>query len=208
MWLVQNRDPGMNRLRCVSRPSAGRRPCGSFGEAVLNRRRFGVLGQERKGEVTTPPSVMAQRCRVRRPRIEGIAMSEMFELFVDGKSATRFRLPARDGTIMAVPKPFDTKAQAVAGTAVLREHARHGINRRPLYGDHWQDAAPGPGCQQPVSLPGPCRPNERRTQPYKDGAPGSLGYKQDNIRSKACVQVRAAVVSSTGTVCCIGTLSF
>jgi uncharacterized protein YegP (UPF0339 family) len=64
----------------------------------------------------------------------------MFELFVDGESAFRFRLTAPDGTIMAVSRSFDTKAEAVAGIAAVREYAGMG-----LISDHCTtaiDAAP------------------------------------------------------------------
>lgn len=58
-------------------------------------------------------------------------MAGMFELFVDEESAFRFRLTAPDGTIMAVSRPFDTKTDAVAGIAAVREYAGMG-----LIGDH------------------------------------------------------------------------
>lgn len=54
-------------------------------------------------------------------------MAGMFELFVDAESAFRFRLTAPDGTIMAVSKPFDTKTDAVAGIAAVREYAGMGL---------------------------------------------------------------------------------
>ncbi|MGO4247565.1 YegP family protein [Paenarthrobacter sp. RAF54_2] len=54
-------------------------------------------------------------------------MAGMFELFVDPESAFRFRLTAPDGTIMAVSKPFDTKMDAVAGIAAVREYAGMGL---------------------------------------------------------------------------------
>lgn len=54
-------------------------------------------------------------------------MAGMFELFVDAKSAFRFRLTAPDGTVMAVSKPFDTKTEAVAGIAAVREYAGMGL---------------------------------------------------------------------------------
>lgn len=40
---------------------------------------------------------------------------------------SRFRLTAPDGTIMAVSKPFDTKTDAVAGIAAVREYAGMGL---------------------------------------------------------------------------------
>ncbi|WP_411375016.1 YegP family protein [Arthrobacter sp. MPF02] len=54
-------------------------------------------------------------------------MAGMFELFVDVESTFRFRLTAPDGTIMAVSKPFDTKADAVEGIAAVREYAGMGL---------------------------------------------------------------------------------
>ncbi|MDP9886769.1 YegP family protein [Pseudarthrobacter enclensis] len=54
-------------------------------------------------------------------------MAGMFELFVDAESTFRFRLTAPDGTIMAVSKPFDTKTDAVAGIAAVREYAGMGL---------------------------------------------------------------------------------
>jgi hypothetical protein len=54
-------------------------------------------------------------------------MAGMFELFMDSQSAFRFRLTAPDGTIMAVSKPFDTKTDAVAGIAAVREYAGMGL---------------------------------------------------------------------------------
>jgi uncharacterized protein len=54
-------------------------------------------------------------------------MAGMFELFVDEESAFRFRLTAPDGTIMAVSKPFDSKTDAVAGIAAVREYAGMGL---------------------------------------------------------------------------------
>lgn len=54
-------------------------------------------------------------------------MAGMFELFVDTQSAFRFRLTAPDGTVMAVSKPFETKADAVAGIAAVREYAGMGL---------------------------------------------------------------------------------
>ena len=54
-------------------------------------------------------------------------MAGMFELFVDAKSAFRFRLTAPDGTVMAVSKPFETKTEAVAGIAAVREYAGMGL---------------------------------------------------------------------------------
>ena len=54
-------------------------------------------------------------------------MAGMFELFVDEESAFRFRLTAPDGTIMAVSRPFDTKTDAVAGIAAVREYAGMGL---------------------------------------------------------------------------------
>lgn len=54
-------------------------------------------------------------------------MAGMFELFVDAESAFRFRLTAPDGTVMAVSKPFDTKTDAVAGIAAVREYAGMGL---------------------------------------------------------------------------------
>ena len=54
-------------------------------------------------------------------------MAGMFELFVDMESAFRFRLTAPDGTIMAVSKPFNSKTDAVAGIAAVREYAGTGL---------------------------------------------------------------------------------
>lgn len=54
-------------------------------------------------------------------------MAGMFELFIDAESAFRFRLTAPDGTIMAVSRPFDTKTDAVAGIAAVREYAGMGL---------------------------------------------------------------------------------
>lgn len=54
-------------------------------------------------------------------------MAGLFELFVDEESAFRFRLTAPDGTVMAVSKPFDTKTDAVAGIAAVREYAGTGL---------------------------------------------------------------------------------
>ncbi|TDL31583.1 YegP family protein [Arthrobacter nitrophenolicus] len=54
-------------------------------------------------------------------------MAGMFELFVDEESAFRFRLTAPDGTIMAVSRPFNTKTDAVAGIAAVREYAGMGL---------------------------------------------------------------------------------
>lgn len=54
-------------------------------------------------------------------------MAGMFELFIDAESAFRFRLTAPDGTIMAVSKPFDSKTDAVAGIAAVREYAGMGL---------------------------------------------------------------------------------
>ncbi|MFC9335742.1 YegP family protein [Arthrobacter sp. NPDC057009] len=54
-------------------------------------------------------------------------MAGMFELFVDEEAAYRFRLTAPDGTIMAVSKPFNTKTDAVAGIAAVREYAGMGL---------------------------------------------------------------------------------
>lgn len=54
-------------------------------------------------------------------------MAGMFELFIDTESAFRFRLTAPDGTVMAVSKPFDTKTDAVAGIAAVREYAGMGL---------------------------------------------------------------------------------
>lgn len=54
-------------------------------------------------------------------------MAGMFELYVDAESAFRFRLTAPDGTIMALSKPFDTKTEAVAGIAAVREYAGMGL---------------------------------------------------------------------------------
>lgn len=54
-------------------------------------------------------------------------MAGMFELFIDAESAFRFRLTAPDGTVMAVSKPFDTKTDAVAGIAAVREYAGVGL---------------------------------------------------------------------------------
>lgn len=61
------------------------------------------------------------------PHTGRIAMAGMFELFVDAKSAFRFRLTAPDGTVMAISKPFDTKTEAVAGIAAVREYAGMGL---------------------------------------------------------------------------------
>jgi uncharacterized protein YegP (UPF0339 family) len=58
------------------------------------------------------------------PHTERIAMAGIFELFMDSQSAFRFRLTAPDGTVMAVSKPFDTKSDAVAGIAAVRETNR------------------------------------------------------------------------------------
>ncbi|MEW1808766.1 DUF1508 domain-containing protein [Pseudarthrobacter sp. NPDC080039] len=54
-------------------------------------------------------------------------MAGMFELFMDAESAYRFRLTAPDGTVMAVSKPFNTKSDAVAGIAAVREYAGMGL---------------------------------------------------------------------------------
>ena len=54
-------------------------------------------------------------------------MAGMFELFIDEESAFRFRLTAPDGTIVAVSRPFDTKTDAVAGIAAVREYAGMGL---------------------------------------------------------------------------------
>ena len=54
-------------------------------------------------------------------------MAGMFELIVDAESAFRFRLAAPDGIIMAVSKPFDTKTDAVAGIAAVREYVGLGL---------------------------------------------------------------------------------
>ncbi len=54
-------------------------------------------------------------------------MAGMFELFMDSQSSFRFRLTAPDGTVMAVSKPFDTKTDAVAGIAAVREYAGMGL---------------------------------------------------------------------------------
>lgn len=54
-------------------------------------------------------------------------MAGIFELFVDGESAFRFRLTAPDGTVMAISKSFGTKADAVAGIAAVREYAGMGL---------------------------------------------------------------------------------
>jgi uncharacterized protein YegP (UPF0339 family) len=71
--------------------------------------------------------VLRQRCGLKIPQTERITMAGMFELFVDAESAFRFRLTASDGTIMAVSKPFDTKTDAVAGIAAVREYAGMGL---------------------------------------------------------------------------------
>ncbi|WP_285243589.1 DUF1508 domain-containing protein [Pseudarthrobacter sp. fls2-241-R2A-127] len=54
-------------------------------------------------------------------------MAGMFELFIDAESAFRFRLPAPDGTVLAVSKPFTTKTDAVAGIAAVGEYAGMGL---------------------------------------------------------------------------------
>ena len=63
----------------------------------------------------------------RIPQTERIAMAGMFELFVDTESAFRFRVTAPDGTIMVVSKPFNSKTDAVAGIAAVREYAGMGL---------------------------------------------------------------------------------
>jgi uncharacterized protein YegP (UPF0339 family) len=47
-------------------------------------------------------------------------MAGMFELFVDAEDSFRFQLTAPDGTVMAVSRPFPSKAAAVEGIAAVR----------------------------------------------------------------------------------------
>jgi uncharacterized protein YegP (UPF0339 family) len=78
-------------------------------------------------------------------------MAGMFELFVDGESAFRFRLTAPDGTVMAVSRPFDTKTDAVAGIAAVREYAGMG-----LISDHCTttiNAEPPRACEEAAAQP-------------------------------------------------------
>ena len=85
------------------------------------------------------------------PQTERIAVAGMFELFVDAESAFRFRLTAPDGTIIAVSKAFDTKTDAVAGIAAVREYAGMG-----LISDHCTtaiDATPPRACDDAAAQP-------------------------------------------------------
>lgn len=51
---------------------------------------------------------------------------------MDSQSAFAFRLTAPGGTVMAISKPFDTKTDAVAGIAAVREYAGMGLNPQPF----------------------------------------------------------------------------
>jgi uncharacterized protein YegP (UPF0339 family) len=53
-------------------------------------------------------------------------MAGMFELFIDAEASFRFQLTAPDGTVMAVSRPFPSKAAAVEGIAAVREYAGMG----------------------------------------------------------------------------------
>ena len=53
-------------------------------------------------------------------------MAGMFELFIDAEATFRFQLTAPDGTVMAVSRPFPSKAAAVEGIAAVREYAGMG----------------------------------------------------------------------------------
>jgi uncharacterized protein YegP (UPF0339 family) len=53
-------------------------------------------------------------------------MAGMFELFIDAEDSFRFHLTAPDGTVMAVSRPFPSKAAAVEGIAAVREYAGMG----------------------------------------------------------------------------------
>jgi uncharacterized protein len=53
-------------------------------------------------------------------------MAGMFELFIDAEDSFRFQLTAPDGTVMAVSRPFPSKAAAVEGIAAVREYAGMG----------------------------------------------------------------------------------
>jgi hypothetical protein len=82
----------------------------------------------------------------------------MFELFMDSQSTFRFRLTAPDGTVMAVSKPFDTKSDAVAGIAAVREYAGMGLitDQYPTSVDAAHSAAwsnPGDTPADPPRLP-------------------------------------------------------
>jgi uncharacterized protein YegP (UPF0339 family) len=50
-------------------------------------------------------------------------MADMFGLFIDAEASFRFQLTAPDGTVMAVSRPFPSKAAAVEGIAAVREYA-------------------------------------------------------------------------------------
>jgi uncharacterized protein YegP (UPF0339 family) len=53
-------------------------------------------------------------------------MAGMFELFIDAEDSFRFQLTAPDGTVMAVSRPFPSKAAAVEGIAAVPEYAGMG----------------------------------------------------------------------------------
>ncbi|RAM36274.1 YegP family protein [Arthrobacter globiformis] len=53
-------------------------------------------------------------------------MAGMFELFIDAGDSFRFQLTAPDGTVMAVSRPFPSKAAAVERIAAVREYAGMG----------------------------------------------------------------------------------
>jgi len=84
----------------------------------------GTRGQRRQRRLV---SGGGKGAALRIAQTERIAMAGMFELFMDSQSAFRFRLTAPDGTVMAVSKPFDTKTDAVAGIAAVREYAGMGL---------------------------------------------------------------------------------
>ncbi|MGO4860271.1 YegP family protein [Arthrobacter sp. 2MCAF14] len=99
-------------------------------------------------------------------------MAGMFEFFVDPESAFRFPLTAPDGTVIAVSKPFDTKSDAVAGIAAVREYVGMG-----LITDHCTtstNAAPPATCTDPGSQTGrfPAHAKDRLPHPRQGGSRG------------------------------------
>ncbi|MGO4860077.1 YegP family protein [Arthrobacter sp. 2MCAF14] len=54
-------------------------------------------------------------------------MTGTFELFADENMSFRFRLKAKDGTVMALSRSFPDKPAAVAGITAVREYAGMGL---------------------------------------------------------------------------------
>ncbi|QYF91134.1 YegP family protein [Arthrobacter sp. PAMC25284] len=75
-------------------------------------------------------------------------MAGQFELFTDAESRIRFRLVAKDGSVLAVSTPFEDKRAAADAIRAVRECAGTGLIKEvrssPWAGSSQNSGSPSP----------------------------------------------------------------